>query len=370
MKHNPFLITGYKSPEYFCNRVIESNKLKSSIENQRNMTLISSRRMGKTGLIMHVFNQFTKSSDYIPVYFDILGTTDFDEFTEVFCNAVLQTLPKTESAWKGFLKKLAAIRASLGFDPLTGEPRISLDIRNEKEAELSLDLLFNFIAKKKKFFVVAIDEFQQISSYKQKNVEAILRTYVQKAQNISFIFSGSKKHMLSEMFSQPSRPFFNSTEMMFLEVINKNEYYEFIRSHFSKSGKHIDDEALNSIADYTGLHTFYVQFLCNRLFSAFKKVGEREVKDTMHTILSENEPIYANYLNLLTINQYKTLRAIAQDGIVENPTSGKFLAGHQLGAASSVSQAASSLVGKEFIQDDAGLLSVQDKFFAQWIRSK
>lgn len=370
MKYNPFLITGYKSPEYFCNRVIEADRLQNAIDNQRNMTLISSRRMGKTGLIMHVFDQLSSNSSYIPVYFDIMGTTGFDEFTEVFCNAVLQTVPKTESAWKGFLKKLAAIRASLGFDPLTGEPRISLDIRNDKEVELSLDLLFSFIAKKKKFFVVAIDEFQQISSYKQKNVEAILRSYVQKVQNISFIFSGSKKHMLSEMFSQPSRPFFNSTEMMFLEVINQDDYFDFIRSHFSNNGKHIDEKALDSIADYTGLHTFYVQFLCNRLFSAFKKVTDMEVKTTIRTILSENEAIYASYLNLLTTNQYKTLRAIAMDRVVENPTSGAFLSKHHLGAASSVSQSVSSLIGKEFIHNDSGQLSVQDKYLAQWIRSK
>jgi len=370
MKQNPFLITGYKSTEYFCDRVLDSDKLKSAIDNQRNITLISSRRMGKTGLIMHVFDHYSNNSDYIPVYFDIMGTTGFDEFAEVFCNAVFQTLPNRENTWKGFLKKLAAIRASLGFDPLTGEPRVSLDIRNEKEVELTMDLLFNFIAKKKHLFVVAIDEFQQIASYKEKNVEAILRTYVQKASNILFIFSGSKKHMLSEMFSQPSRPFFNSTEMMFLEVIDKSEYFDFIRSHFSNRGKSIDNEALECIADYTGLHTFYVQFLCNRLFSSYKRVTDKEVKETIHTILKENEPIYANYLNLLTTNQYKTLRAIALDRIVENPTSGKFLSVHQLGAASSTSQAVSSLVEKEFIQNDSGLLSVQDKFFAQWIRSK
>jgi len=370
MKQNPFLIAGYKSREYFCDRVLESAKLKNAINNQRNITLISSRRMGKTGLIMHVFDQFSKNSGYIPVYFDIMGTTGFDEFAEVFCNAVFRTLPKRENTWKGFLKKLAAIRASLGFDPLTGEPRISLDIRNEKEVELTLDLLFNFIAKKKHFFVVAIDEFQQIASYKEKNVEAILRTYVQKVSNIRFIFSGSKKHMLSEMFSQPSRPFFNSTEMMFLEVIDKREYFDFIRSHFSNRGKSINNEALEAIADYTGLHTFYVQFLCNRLFSRYKRISEKEVKETIRTILNENEPIYASYLNLLTKNQYKTLRAIALERIVENPTSGMFLSVHQLGAASSVSQAVSSLIGKEFIHDDSGLLSVQDKFFAQWIRSK
>lgn len=370
MKLNPFLITGYKSSDYFCDRDLETNKLLSAVENQRNITLISSRRMGKTGLIMHVFGQIPRKSALIPIYFDIMGTTGFNEFVEVFSNSVLKSLLKTESAWKGFLRKLTSLRPVLGFDPLTGEPRISLDIRNEQEIKFTLDILFNMMAQKKQSFVIAIDEFQQIASYPEKNIEALLRSYVQKATNISFIFSGSKKHMLSEMFSLPSRPFFGSTEMMFLVAIHQSTYFAFIRSHFSKNGKTINEEALHRIATYTGLHTFYVQFLCNRLFSAFKLVTEREVDHTIHTILRENEPIYSNYLNLLTTNQYRTLRAIAQEGMVDNPTSGKFLALHHLGAASTVSQAILSLTGKEFVQNESGQLSVQDKFFALWIRSK
>lgn len=370
MKHNPFLITGYKSPIYFCNRSIETDRILDAIENQRNLTLISARRIGKTGLITHTFNHLSKDSSLVPIYFDIMATTSMKEFVEVFSNAVIRSLSKTESAWKGFIRKMSALRPGLSFDPLSGEPRISLDIRNEQEMALSLDLVFQIMAQKKRSFVLAIDEFQQIASYPEKNVEAVLRSYVQKANNISFIFSGSKKHMLAEMFSQPSRPFFNSTEMMFLKEIEQDEYFSFIRSRFSENGKTIDDEALNSILNYTGLHTFYVQFLCNRLFSRYKKVSEKEVNDTIHIILRENEPIYANYLNLLTTTQYRVLRAIALDGIVENPSSGKFLSAHHLGAASTVSQAVLSLTKKEFIQDDAGKLSVQDKFLAQWIRTK
>jgi uncharacterized protein len=370
MKQNPFPITGYISTEYFCNRELETERLLNAINNQRNVTLISARRMGKTGLIMHVFDQLPKKSSQIPIYFDILATTAMNEFAEVFSNAVLRSISKTESAWKSFLKKLAALRPGLSFDPLSGEPRISLDIRNEQDTILTMNLIFDLLSKKKQSFVLAIDEFQQIASYPEKNVEAHLRSYVQKVSNISFIFSGSKKHMLSEMFSQPARPFFNSTELMFLDLIHQDSYLPFIRTHFTKRGKSIADEALEQIARYTGLHTFYVQFLCNRLFSSFKKVTEKEVHATMRTILHENEPIYANYLNLLTTTQYRTLRAIALEGVVEKYTSGKFLSTHQLGAASSVSQAVSSLGSKEFIHDDAGRFSVQDKFFAQWIRSK
>jgi len=370
MKQNPFLITGYRSPGYFCDREIESSSLLNAIENQRNITLISARRMGKTGLIMHVFNQISKQSDQIPVYIDIMGTTGFDEFAGVFCNAVLQSMSKSERAWKGFLRKLGTLRPALAFDPLTGEPRITLDIRNVQEVEMSLDTVFRLMDEKKQSFVIAIDEFQQIASYPEPNIEAILRTYVQKQTNTSFIFSGSKKHMLTAMFSVPSRPFFNSSQMMFLETIKKEAYYDFIVSHFTDKGKQIDNGALERIAEYTQLHTFYVQFLCNRLFSTFRKVGIREVDKILYTILRENEPIYASYLNLLTISQYKALRAIALEGIVENPTSGSFLAKHQLGAASSVSQSVSSLTKKEFIHNDSGRLSVQDKFFAQWIRTK
>ena len=326
--------------------------------------------MGKTGLIRHVYHQMSKKNDWLPVYFDIMGTTGFDEFAEVFCNAVLQSMSKSERAWKGFLKKLGSLRPALAFDSLTGEPRISLDIRSSEEVELTLDSVFRLMDEKNKSFVIAIDEFQQISSYPQKNVEAVLRTYIQKQTHASFIFSGSKKHMLSAMFSRPSRPFFNSTQMMFLENIEREAYFDFIRAHFSKRGKQIHKEALDRIAEYTQLHTFYVQFLCNRLFSIHKKVGAGEVDKLLYTILRENEPIYASYLNLLTISQYRTLRAIALEGTVESPTSGSFLSKHQLGAASSVSQAVSSLTKKEFIHNDSGRLSVQDKFLAQWIRTK
>ena len=157
---------------------------------------------------------------------------------------------------------------------------------------------------------------------------------------------------------------------MFLESIEKDAYFDFIDSHFRSRGKQIRPEALDRIAGYTQLHTFYVQLLCNRLFSTCKNVGTDEVDKLLYTILRENEPIYASYLNLLTISQYRTLRAIALEGVVENPTAGSFLAKHQLGAASSVSQAVSSLTRKEFIHNDSGRLSVQDKFLAQWIRTK
>ena len=205
-----------------------------------------------------------------------MGTTNLKEFVGVFSNAVLKSLPKRESTLKAFMTKISSLRPSLTFDSLSGEPRISLDIRNEKETEASLELIFSLIARNSRFFVVAIDEFQQIENYPEKNVEALLRGHIQQLSNICFIFSGSKKHMLSAMFSHASRPFFNSTEMMFLKEISAEDYFPFIVDLFHSGGKTIDETALGCIQKYTALHTFYVQFLCNRLFSRYKKVGEKE----------------------------------------------------------------------------------------------
>lgn len=370
MEINPFTLTGYKSSEYFCDRDLETKRILNAVQNQRNITLISTRRMGKTGLILHAFSRLPQDKTLIPVYFDIMGTTSLSEFAEAFSSALLRSISKKEKAIQGFLKKMAALRPGLSFDPLNGEPRISLDIRNKEEAGLSLDLLFSLIAEDKRHFVIAIDEFQQITSYPEKNVEAILRSRIQVLNNMSMIFSGSRKHMLTEIFTKPSRPFFSSTEMMFLETIPRDLYFEFIRRHFTAKSKLITDNALERIEEYTALHTFYVQFLCNRLFASHKKVSAGKVDQCMQALLHENESIYASYLNLITRTQYKTLRAIALDGQVESPTSGSFLAKHSLGAASTVAQSVDSLLGKEFLQSESGVLSLQDKYFARWIRLK
>ena len=107
MEQNPFLISGYKSAKYFCDRHLESSRLLNAINNQRNLTLISSRRMGKTGLIFHAFSQLSKDKSRLPIYFDIMGTTGLNEFAEVFSNAVIRAIYRSESALKGFMKILA-----------------------------------------------------------------------------------------------------------------------------------------------------------------------------------------------------------------------------------------------------------------------
>jgi hypothetical protein len=370
MEINPFLISGYISPEYFCDREDEASALREAIANGRHLTIFSPRRIGKTGLIKHVFWSLRKMKYYIPAYTDILATATLRDFTENFGRAVLSALAANESAIKKILKGLSSIRPKAGIDPVSGEPYISLTVSNEKEAVHSLEVVFGYLQSRKEHFVLAIDEFQQVINYPEKNIEAVLRTYVQQTSNVSMVFSGSRKHILTGIFFSPDRPFYNSTQLLELGKIENRRYSEFIAEKFGKGGIRIDSSAIDLILDITSSHTFYVQFLCNRLFSNHKKISIDEVNKMLLKIISENESVYASYISLLTPLQFRILRAVAINGGVQNPTSSEFLSTYELGAASSVSLAIKSLHDKEFIDVDNGVFLLNDMFLSFWLKYK
>jgi AAA+ ATPase superfamily predicted ATPase len=367
MQQNPFIISGYVSPEYFCDREVETARMLNAIKNGRHLTLFSPRRMGKTGLIRHLFYHAKKKKEFTPVYLDIMATTSLREFSEVFGKAVLTVIGKNEAIMKKILKRLSALRLKLTIDHLTGEPALSLDVNNAREAEKSLDTIFRYLAEQPYRIAIAIDEFQQITSYPEKNLEAILRTHLQTVNNVNVIFSGSRKHILTEIFSSPDRPFYNITEMMEISNIEPEIYKKFIREKFRKGSVSISEQALDRIIEITRLHTFYVQYFCNRLYSEYDIIDTDNVDQSLITILRENEPVYANYLNLLTTMQYRVLKAIALHDGIDNPMSKEFLSDYDLGAASSVSQAIKSLSDKEFVFFSKGRYRLNDVFLAQWI---
>ncbi|OFY63802.1 MAG: hypothetical protein A2V64_05355 [Bacteroidetes bacterium RBG_13_43_22] len=370
MKSNPFLITGYISPNYFCDREKETESIFDAIRNNRDITVFSPRRIGKTGLIKHVFHTGKHKNLFIPVYTDILATSSLKEFTEYFGRSVLTTLAKNESAIKKILRNLASVRPKISLDPITGEPSVSMTVSNEREAEDSLDTVFRYLREQKNHFIIAIDEFQAVAAYPEKNTEALLRTHIQQTTNTNLIFSGSRKHILTGIFSTPDRPFFNSTQLMEIGKIDADNYKQFILERFEMSELKINPSAVDLILEITDVHTFYVQYLCNRLFGEHEKVDSAKVNRMLLTIITENEAVYANYINLLTPLQFRILRAIALNGGVQNPTSSDFISTYDLGAASSVSLAVKSLIDKEFIALIDKKYTLNDLFFYWWLRYK
>lgn len=88
MNQNPFITSGYVSPEYFCDREQESAELIMDIEGRNNKVMISPRRMGKTGLILHCFHQARLRENYYCFFIDIYSTLNLSDFIVLLGNKI------------------------------------------------------------------------------------------------------------------------------------------------------------------------------------------------------------------------------------------------------------------------------------------
>jgi len=368
---NPFLVSGYYSPEFFCDREKETERVIHALSNERNITIFSIRRLGKTGLIEHIFNKLKSEKKRHLFYIDILPTTNLSNFINLFASSLLG---KLESKPEIFIKKIgeifSGIRPVISFDPATGMPTLQLNIQSVEDADKSLQKIFTYLKESGKKIIIAIDEFQQITNYPEKNVEAVLRTNIQRAVGVNFIFSGSQKHILLSIFSQYGNPFYRSTEMMQLEMIPEKDYSKFIISKFEKGRKKISSSTVAKILEICRVHTYYVQFLCNRLYGLKDiTITESLVKNTLESILKENEPVYVSYRHLLTDYQWKVLTAVALEGNAKLITSKDFIARHNLGTPSSVHSAVKALLSREMIYKEGDNHFIYDVFLERWLES-
>ena len=369
---NPFILKGYVGGEYFCDRDKESKLLINNAKNGLNSTLISIRRMGKTGLLHHTLHQLKANKAAIGIYTDMYDTENLQDFTNRIANAVLGAFPEKHPFWKKAYQFIKQLRPVISVDELTGSPQLTLDYTSPKQFESSLLAILRFLDEQEQMVLIAIDEFQQIVNYPEKNMEAVLRTQIQQLKNVHFIFSGSSPHLLSEMFNSAKRPFFSSAQTIQLQKIGREDYAGFIRYHFEKNKKNIDPEAIDFILQFSKSHTFYTQLLCNRTFqNAGRKVDLGLVQHAAHELLELNESVYFQYRRMLTANQWKLLKAIAKEDKMTQPGAAKNLQKYKLGTSSSVQRALESLLEKEMIyvesDDEGNSYSVYDCFLSRWM---
>jgi len=371
-KRNPFILSVYAGHRYFCNRDHETKTIINSLKNRRNITLISHRRLGKSGLIHHVFYQLRNDKELKMFYIDIMDTEDLHGLVQLIAKEIVGKVDgNTMNFIKKFSESVKSIRPKISVDPLTGLPEVEISIQNDYSPETSLSEIFNYLKQQEKHVIIAFDEFQQITEYPEKNMEALLRKHIQLLSNTTFIFSGSRKHMLLSMFNDYRRPFYQGSEILNLGTIDRKIYQKFILSQFKKGNRSIEQPTLDLIMKYTKSHTFYVQYFCNKLYGLSEKMITPEiVTNTLLRILQENEVVYFNYKKLLTGLQFKLLEAIAKEGGIEKPTSKHFIGKYQLGTPSSVKTALSALMAKEMVYKDDHKTHVYDVFFEKWLERR
>lgn len=369
--NNPFLIAGYHSPEFFCDRKAESSTILEALYNGRNITLIAPRRMGKTGLIHHVFYQLKEQkSDVVTLYMDIYSTQSLGDFVRLFANTVLGQLDSVpQKALNRIGQFIRSCRPVFTFDEITGTPKVTVDV-SPTEEESTLKEIFDYLGSSEKRCYIAIDEFQQIAEYPEKGVEALLRSYIQFLPNVNFIFAGSKQHVMQEMFTSSKRPFYQSTQLLTIGTVNRDEYADFAMAHFAKNNLQLPREVFDAIYDKFDGHTWYIQNLLNRLYGYNRDVEMASITYAMEQIVAEQSYSYADLLKAYPAGHVRLLKAIAQEGCVKEVLAGNFISKHKLRAASSVSSALKKLVANELVYQTTDGYIIYDRFMGEWLRSQ
>ena len=367
---NPFVYQGYKGPDYFCDRIEETENLISSLRNGRNVTLIAPRKMGKTGLIKHAFYQIKQQNkNAICLYVDIFSTRNQHELVELLWRTVVE---EAFSRRKAVVSKMAdvfmGLRPTVSPDPLTGAPSFSVSIE-PVQAEHTLKGILDYLDSLQKEVYLAIDEFQQIAEYPEKGTEALLRSLIQFTHHIGFVFSGSHQHLMAEMFSSPKRPFFQSTQLMGLQPLHEEIYYEFARRFFEQKGGVLDSVPFHQVYERFGGYTWYVQAVLNRLYEDEKRVDSgQKVTDAILKILGTQALQYESVVSFLTDNQFALLKAVAKSGSVPSPQSNAFIRQYGLPGSSSVKTALDMLMAKDLVCQTPQGYIVSDRFMDLWLK--
>lgn len=368
---NPFITGGYVSEEYFCDRVRESKEVIRTLTNGNNLAIISPRRMGKTGLIQHCFHQEEIRDSYNTFFIDIYATDSLKAFVYLLGKEIFENLkPKGKQFVEVFFSMISSLRPAFKLDSTTGAPTFDIGLGEIHQPDFTLEEIFKYLEAADKPCIVAIDEFQQIGQYPEANIEAVLRTYIQKCTNTSFLFAGSQRHLMQNIFFTSSRPFYQSVSFLQLEAINQEEYIRFVRQHFADNQKEISEELVSRIYQLFEGHTWYIQNIFNELFSI---TDENEIctltmaQEAIENKIESYKPLYKTTLSLLPERQKEMLYAIAKEGKATAVTSGSFIKKHGLLSQSSVQTAVKQLFDKEIITSDNNVYWVYDRFFGLWL---
>lgn len=372
MRINPFIITeDYVAPEFFCDREFETSALRSNILNGRNTVLISPRRMGKSGLIAHVIREQSLAEAYSTFTLDLFPTGSLNEFILLLSNEIVGKMKsRDEKFLDHFVSIVKSLRPGVKMNPVSGELEFNLSLGEIIRPQESLEEIFRYLNESPKPCIVAIDEFQQIAEYPEKNVIALLRSHVQKCTNARFIFAGSSRRMMDKLFNNPSEPFYMSCSPLYLDVIDREKYSAFTKNHFESAGCTISEECFNIVYDRIEGHTWYVQRILNELFERAQngtQISADVIADSVDYVVKLNRKAFEDQFRLYSETQKALLIAIAKEGHADGITSMAFVRKHSLKSPSTVQSAARQLYKQEVITKDNISYSITNRFFAIWL---
>ncbi len=360
---NPFVVTGVVGDLAFCNRQAEQDELRQHIDNAQNVLLFSHRRYGKTSLILKVFKSL---ENIIPVYVDLYGTTSIEGFIKAFIKGASIIEAKPSRFVKLVREYLSGISISFGFDPVSQSPNMSASFERQP-ATADIEAVFQLVqtvARKKKI-VIAFDEFQEVGGYGTDAFEKGLRKVIQHHDQICYIFAGSQRHIMGEMFNDAKRAFYQMAISMPLKPIATDDYVEWVEALYAKAGKAIEETAIQDVVARCENHPKYVQEFFYTLWP-LKKIGLAQINGAESKILESRSIEFTHVWDSLSLNQKKALKLVAatsgsQMFSADNLVRFKFKTASQVVAAMKV------LEQRELVSKN-GDYQIYDPVFRRWVQ--
>lgn len=364
---NPFSITKPASGKSFCNRTEEKDQLKKLISNSENILLYSHRRMGKTSLINEVANEL--KNEVTAIYIDLYGTVSIDELISSLLKGISRLETSMEKLSRFLKNKFNTFNLKFSFDLTSGAP-VAIPSFSSENRIPALEEVFGFLnnlSGKKKLFVV-FDEFQEVATYNDSEVfEKKLRSYIQWHENVSYLFAGSQKSLLVEMFTDVKRAFYRQAVPVSLSKISSSHYADWIRDLYHQAGKEIDRDLVLDVVNRCDEHPMYIQEFFALLWDE-KHISRNLVASLEKTIIKRRESEFYSIWDTLTLNQRKTLKLLVRTRGKDIFTA-QNLSKNGLKAASQVIASLKVLEKREIVSKNSGY-SIINPMLLRWIESE
>ena len=372
---NPFYYGTTVSGKSFTNRKREIKDILADIKSGQNLFIYSPRRYGKTSLIKVVLGKLKKER-FATIYLDFYQIYSKERFIDLYSKAIANvTTSKIEKIIDFFKKNVKNVIPSITIDE-NGKPKLQLEYSNRKSTISNLledvyQLPQRLAVEKKKQVVVVFDEFQEISNLDGEQFEKELRSNIQHHEKISYVFMGSKTHILLNMFNDKNRAFYKIGKMFYLSKLPKMDLVSFILKRFTEGSYNINTDTAEEICNITKNHPYYTQMLCHEIWEICfdnKEVGERDLNIASDRIIKNQSELYLRIWDNLSIYQKELLIALINSG-GESVFSEVYREKNRLPGASTVNKCISALREKGIVEKNKDIYEVPDMFLAKWLKS-
>lgn len=374
---NPFRYGGIVSSDSFCNRIDELTELMRVVRNSGKLFLYGERRVGKSSLLHHLISSLDEDK-FTVAFVDVWRCTDTSDFIRECARTFGSTGTQTpESLLQRARKLFTGLAPALTVDDL-GKPQLTFSSGHRKiDPPLLSEVLSapGRIAESspKKQVLVVFDEFQEIRSFKDDRIERIIRSEVQKHSNVAYIFCGSRRHMIRDMFLKKGNPLYRSAGHYPIGNIALEHWKPFIKERFEMKGIPISDSIIENIFSITDGHPYYTQMICDILWDSCEPAhepGEEILAEALQTLLEREGTGFSAIWESLPSNPRKMLIAAAFEKPLIQPFSGDIVSRYSLANPSSAKNGLEYLVKHDLIEFSNGTYYISDRFMAHWLHRR